>query len=521
MNSIHKKICLLLVLSLAAGASSFAQQEHIDEAAFAKIRNAEMTNSHIPEIAHNLTDVSGPRLPGSEGFTHAATWAVETMNKWGLVNAMMEPYGEFGKQWDLQDFSISMKVPYYSPLHAYPEPWCGNTNGTVRGKVILLSSQQFNDTTYLISHGAGLKGKIILIAAKPLPTLQDFNPPAKRYTQAELDTIDEQHPVSRADIENAIARLKVRTRIETLLKNSGVLGRISAGVYDNVNGRVLVQSSIGYKLTDHEGIPRVLMAYEDGQRISRLISSGHEVEISLNIQGKFSTADTKGYNVVAEIPGTDPKLKSELVMLGGHLDSWQSSTGATDNAAGCIVVMEAMRLLDSLGLKPKRTIRVALWDGEEQGLYGSYNYVKNHFTNADQSPNAAQKKVSAYFNMDYGTGKVRGIYTQGNKAIKPIFEQWFKPFHDLDAETVTTKNTGSTDHISFDWAGIPGFQFIQDPLDEENTHHTNLDDYDHLAINDMKQSAIIIASFVYQASIRQDLLPRKPWVKETFLFDGL
>ncbi|MGN6395867.1 MAG: M20/M25/M40 family metallo-hydrolase [Mucilaginibacter sp.] len=521
MNRIQKKLCLLLALSLVAGSGSFAQQEHIYEAAFTRIRNAEMTNSHIAEIAHELTDVAGPRLPGSEGYTRAATWAVKTMKAWGLANAALEPYGEFGKQWDLQDFSISMRAPYYSPLHAYPEPWCGNTNGTVRGKVILLSSQQINDTTYLIKHSADFKGKIILVAAKPLPSLQDFTPAAKRYTQAELDTIDEQHPVSRADIENAIARSKVRARIETILKKSGVLGRIGSGVYDNMNGRVLVQAGIGYKLTDPECVPKVLMAYEDGQRISRLILSGHEVEISLNIQGKFSTADTKGYNVVAEIPGTDPKLKSELVMLGGHLDSWQSSTGATDNAAGCIVVMEAMRLLDSLGLKPKRTIRVALWDGEEQGLYGSYNYVKNHFTNAGLSPNAEQKKVSAYFNMDYGTGKIRGIYTQGNQAIKPVFEQWFAPFHDLGANTVTIKNTGSTDHISFDWAGIPGFQFIQDPLDEDNTHHTNLDDYDHLAIDDLKQSAIIIASFVYQAGIRPDLLPRKPWVRETFLYDGL
>jgi carboxypeptidase Q len=284
---------------------------------------------------------------------------------------------------------------------------------------------------------------------------------------------------------------------------------------------VHVQAGVGFKLAEAEGIAKVSMSYEDGQRIKRMIRSGREVELALNIQGKFSIADTKGYNVVAEIPGTDPKLKAQLVMLGGHLDSWQSSTGATDNAAGCIVVMEAMRLLDSLGMKPKRTIRVALWTGEEQGLYGSYNYVKNHFMSANGSPNAEQKKVSAYFNMDYGTGKVRGIFAQSNPAAKRMFEHWFVPFHDLGAKTVTIKNTGSTDHLSFDWAGIPGFQFIQDPLDEDRTHHTDLDDYDHLAIDDLKQSAIIIASFVYQASIRPDILPRKPWVKETFLFDGL
>ncbi|WP_295795548.1 M20/M25/M40 family metallo-hydrolase [Mucilaginibacter sp.] len=520
MKMIYKKLCLLLALSMATGATSFAQQEQIDEAAFAKIRNAELTNSHIPEIAHYLTDVSGPRLPGSEGFNRAATWAVATMKKWGLANAAMEPYGEFGKQWELEEFSIALKVPYYQPLRAYPEPWCGNTNGVQQGTVVLLTPKQAADTTYLLSHSAEIKGKFILLAISPLPTLLDFRPGAERLTDRALDTIDEQHALTRAMVEQLIAREKARIRLDIILKQVGVLGRIWAAP-DNVNGTIHVQAGIGYKLTDPVGIPKISMSYEDGKRIKRLIQSGHPVELAINIQGRFATADTKGYNVVGEIPGTDPKLKAQLVMLGGHLDSWQSSTGATDNAAGCVVVLEAMRLLDSLGLKPKRTIRVALWTGEEQGIYGSFNYVKNHFMKADGTPNAEQSKVSAYFNMDYGTGKVRGIYAQGNKAIKPIFEQWFAPFHDLGATTVTIKSTGSTDHLSFDWAGIPGFQFIQDPLDEDRTHHTDLDDYDHLAIEDLKQSAIIVASFVYQSAIRPELLPRKPFIKDTFLFDGL
>jgi len=519
-NSICKKLSLLVAFILAIAANGLAQSEHIDEAAFKKIRVAELTDSHIPQIAHYLTDVSGPRLPGSEGYKRAATWAVETMKKWGLANAAIEPYGEFGKQWELQEFSIAMKIPYYQPLRAYPEPWCGNTTGLAQGKVALLTLQQAADTTYLVNHSADLKGKFILIAADPHPSVQDLGPSSQRYSDAALDTIDEQHPVSREVIVKSIARQKLRAAVDLILKRSGVLGRIAAGP-DNVNGIVHVQAGIGFRLTDPESVPKVTMSYEDGQRIKRLIQSGHPVELALNLQGRFSTADTKGYNVVAEIPGTDPKLKSELVMLGGHLDSWQSSTGATDNAAGCIVVMEAMRLLDSLGLKPKRTIRVALWDGEEQGLYGSYNYVKNHFMKPDGTPNAEQKKVSAYFNIDYGTGKIRGIFAQNNVAVKPLFEQWFAPFHDLGAKTVTLKNTGSTDHLSFDWAGIPGFQFIQDPLDEDRTHHTDLDDYDHLAIEDLKQSAIIMASFIYQSSIRPLPLPRKNWKKEVFLFDGL
>lgn len=517
---LKKMRSFFLLLLIAVGATGFAQSEKVDTAAFAAIRKAELNSSCIPMIAHNLTDVSGPRLPGSAGFRRAADWAVETMKKWGLVNVSTEPYGEFGKQWDLEDFSIALKVPYYQPLRAYPEPWCGNTNGLVQAKVVLVTGEQLADTTWLQAHASALRGKFILVAAAPLPALQDFKPGAERLTDRALDTIDEQHALTREMVVSLIERQRLRLRIDVLLKAAGVLGRISAPS-GNANGIVHVQAGTGYKLNDPEGVPKVSMSYEDGQRIRRLILSGHEVELVLNIKGKFSTDDTRGYNVVGEIAGTDPKLRPELVMLGGHLDSWQSSTGATDNAAGCIVVLEAMRLLDSLGLKPGRTIRVALWTGEEQGIYGSYYYVKNHFMNADGTPNAAQKKVSAYFNIDYGTGKIRGIYAQGNKAIMPVFGQWFAPFHDLDAKTVTIKSTGSTDHLSFDWAGIPGFQFIQDPLDEDRTHHTDLDDYDHLAMDDLKQSAIILASFIYQASVRPEPLPRKPWVKETFLFDGL
>lgn len=512
---------LLPVLLLATALTGYSQQENLDEAVIKKIRETEMASSQIPEIAHYLTDVSGPRLPGSQNYRRAATWAVETMKKWGLSNVAMEPYGVFGKQWDLEDFNISMTVPYYQPLHAYPEPWCGNTKGTARGKVIVLTTTQVNDTVYLRRHAASLKGKFILIAADPLPTLLDFKPAASRFTDKDLDSIGNTHWVTRNTVvERMLGREKLRAPRDLLLNRAGVLGLISAPP-NNSNGIVNVQAGQGFKLSAPDGIPRVSMSYEHGQRISRLIKSGHEVEIALTLRGKFSTDDTKGYNVVAEIPGTDPELKSQLVMLGGHFDSWQASTGATDNAAGCVVAMEAIRLIKALGLKPKRTIRLALWDSEEQGLYGSYNYVKNHFMNADGTPNANQQKVSAYFNIDYGTGKIRGIYTQNNEAVKPIFEQWFAPFHDLDAKTVTLKNAGSTDHLSFDWAGIPGFQFIQDPLDGRKTHHSNLDDYDHLALDDMKQSAIILASFIYQASMRPDPLPRKPWLKETFVFDGL
>ncbi|ASU35106.1 M20/M25/M40 family metallo-hydrolase [Mucilaginibacter xinganensis] len=501
--------------------SLYAQQEPVDTAVFSKIRKAEMSNSHIPTIAHYITDVAGPRLTNSPGYKRAGMWAVETMKKWGMVNTAMEPWGNFGKGWEIEDFSISLKAPYSQSLIAYPEPWSGNTKGPVHGEVALLPAASAMDTAYLLKHIGDYKGKFILIAGKSPSYDVDFKPSATRLTDEELANMKDTYMLSRKVMEGYLGYFKTISRVADILQNSGALAVITAGG-ENINGTTFVQGFSGYKTNNAESTVKVSIASEDGQRMKRLIESGHKVELDLNVKAKFNDADIKGYNVVGEIPGTDPKLKSQLVMLGGHMDAWASSTGATDNGAGCIVMLEAVRLLDSLGLKPKRTIRIALWGGEEQGLLGSYGYAKNHFRGTDLVLKPEAAKVSAYFNLDNGTGKIRGIYAQGNTAIKPIFEQWFKPFNDLGANTVTMSNTGSTDHLSFDWAGIPGFQFIQDPIDyETRTHHSNQDNYDHLQIEDLKQAAIIVASFVYQTSVRTDMMPRKPLEKETFVFDGL
>jgi Zn-dependent M28 family amino/carboxypeptidase len=258
-------------------------------------------------------------------------------------------------------------------------------------------------------------------------------------------------------------------------------------------------------------------------RIARFIANKGKVSLSMNVKNVFYNNDLTGYNFVAEIPGTDPVLKNEVVMLGGHLDSWTGGTGATDNAAGCIVMMEAMRILNALPVKPKRTIRIALWGGEEQGLYGSFGYVKKHFGNpADMQLKPEQQKISAYYNLDNGTGKIRGIYAQGNEAVVPIFKNWLAPFADLGANGgVTLSSTGSTDHVSFDAVGIPGFQFIQDPMEyETRTHHSNMDTYEHLSIPDLQQAAVIVAAFVYNTAMRTELMPRKPLPKaERFVFD--
>jgi carboxypeptidase Q len=512
----------LFAACMLASTATYAQQENVDTAVFNKIRKAELTNSHIPQIAHYLTDVSGPRLTASPGYNRASNWAVETMKQWGLANAAREPWGTFGKQWELQDFSLTMKVPYPQPLRAYAMPWSANTNGTVQGEVVVISSSQQADTVYVAKHAPEWKGKFVLVAGGPVNTKENFKPSATRLTDSALTNMEDEDMLAPSLITFYKAYLKRLAASDRLMKDAGVLAFISATSASSINGGVFVQAFGAHKLSNPVIVPQVSMALEEGQRIKRLIASGHRVELAMNLVGKSYNDDPKGYNVVAEIPGTDPKLKSQLVMLGGHLDSWEAATGATDNAAGSVVMMEAMRLIDSLHLKPKRTIRIALWGGEEEGVLGSFGYVNNHFRDKNTyALKPEQSKVSVYFNLDNGTGKIRGIFAQNDTAVKPIFDKWFAPFADLGASTVTLKNSGSTDHLSFDWAGIPGFEFIQDPIDYEGrTHHTNLDDYDHLQIEDLKQAAIIVAAFVYQASIRPEMLPRKPLVKEAFFFDA-
>ena len=499
-----------------------AQQEIVDTAAFQKIRVAELNSSQIPMIAHNLTDVSGSRLTNSPGFFRAGRWAVGIMKKWGLQNAALEPWGDYGRGWELEEFSISMKQPYNGSIIGYALPWSSNTVGEIRAPVYILSRANFMDSVFLEKHRTEMKGKIILLTENTKTHEGDSTAFSTRLTDSQLVKLADNYMYTRAQIESYIPFFKILANRKLKLKSYGALAMLEAPGAGR-DGTVAVEEFTGYKINSPVLLPEAVISSEDGFKIQRLIASGHKVEIALHIKGIFFSKDTKGYNVVAEIPGSDPKLKEQLVMLGGHLDSWTAATGATDNAAGCIVMMEAVRLLDSLNLKPKRTVRLALWSGEEQGLYGSYYYVRNHFGNGETGVmKPEQAKVSAYFNLDNGTGKIRGIYAQGNTLITPVFEQWLAPFHDLGASTVTISNTGSTDHISFDWAGIPAFQFIQDPLDyETKTHHTNMDTYDYLRINDLKQAAIIVASFIYQASIRPDMLPRKKPVREKFAFDGL
>jgi hypothetical protein len=484
-----------------------------------KIRTEGMEHSQVPFIAHYLTDVSGPRLTNSPGYFNAANWIVSTLKQWGLKNAALEPWGEFGKGWSNTASYVALKTPYYQQLIAYPKAWTASTGGQITAPVIMLDTL----SEAAIDHaGDAIKGRIVIIRPRDTTLFSAYSAFARRYADTtNLSQLPDMYMVPQGMIAGLKNRFQQVHAVRKYLAAKGgvaLLGTFPRGR----DGTVFVDGSMNYARGYEPALPELTLSTEDLLRIYRLLRSSHDVELEMNIQNKWDTADTKGYNVMGEIPGTDKKLKDQVVMIGGHLDSWHGGTGATDDAAGCIVMMEVMRILKTLGVQPKRTIRIALWGGEEQGLLGSFGYVKKHYGNpADMQLKPEQKKVSAYYNLDNGSGKVRGIYLQNNDSVGPIFSSWLQPFADLGATGITRSNTGATDHLPFDAVGIPGFQFIQDPLEyHTKTHHSNMDTYDHLQMDDLKQAATVIAAFVYNTAMRKDLLPRKPLPKaERFVFD--
>lgn len=510
-----KKLLPIVVLSLFSLGVANAQEEKIDLEITKKIRQEGLQNSKVMDIAFNLTDVNGPRLQGSPGYMKAANYAKGKLSEWGLEDAKLEAWGDFGKGWELNKSYVAMTAPYYRPLIAYPKTWTAGTKGKLKSAEILLIEE--TDTLGLENYRGKLKDKVILLY-KNDKIQPSFKPDASRYTDEELEKMAAATPTTTTAPDTAFRSMMqamrrtnmLSTKTKDMAKKEGALALLSMSARGK-DGTLFVSSGGSYKATDPEGLLDIMLAAEDYLSLCRLTKAGIPVKLELDVKTKFYTEDLKGYNVLAEIKGTDPKLKEEVVMLGAHLDSWQSSTGATDNAAGSAVMLEAVRILKTLGVQPRRTIRIALWSGEEQGLFGSRNYVKNHLTNAEtKKSNAEGDKVAAYFNVDNGTGKIRGIYLQGNEACRPIFTKWFEPFNDLGAKTVTIRNTGGTDHLSFVGVGIPGFQFIQDEIEyNTRTHHTNMDSYDHLQPEDLKQAATIVASFVYNAAMRDEKLPRK------------
>jgi hypothetical protein len=513
---------ILSVISCLFIAGSASAQRVASEASpntISRIKTEAFDNSAVMQTLFQLTDVSGPRLTGSPGLMQAERWAQDQLKNWGLVNAKLEAWGGFGLGWETKKCYVAMTAPYYQPLIAVPKAWTPSTGGLRSSDLVLLRISKLDDMQQYIGK---LRGKIVVFAPASTTVALGTKPDSRRLTPEELAHLEEDPHLDEAPDnsyterrEQARALAALRLKADSLLIQEGAIAVVN-GSRGGSMGTLFTSNGAPYASNAKRVLPALEMATEDINRLTRLLDAGKPVKLELEIDNLFHAADSTGYNVIAEIPGTD--LKDEVVMLGAHIDSWHAATGATDNAAGVAVMMEAVRILKAMGVKPRRTIRIALWSGEEQGLHGSRNYVKNHFGDAATmklKPEAA--KVSAYFNLDNGAGKIRGIYAQGNYEVAPMFESWLAPFRNLGAGTVTLRNTGSTDHIPFDAIGIPGFQFIQDPLEYgSRTHHTNMDTYDRVSKSDLQQASAIVATFVYNTAMRDELLPRKaaPKVKK-------
>jgi carboxypeptidase Q len=519
--------------------------ESIDLNMYQRIRDEGLNHSHVMEFATALMDGIGSRLTGSPNLKKANEWTRDTLTKIGLENAHLEDWGEFGLGWQQLNTWARMTVPDTAILIVQATPWSPSTPGPVTGDVVFVSIQTEKDFD---QYKGKLAGKVVLFGAmREVPPVD--KPLFERYTDKELEDLAE-FPVNAnvggippemmARIRERMERVRLIDRIAQFFADEKVAAVIepsrdgkngagSGGTFFDDNGATLGRTP--YLADKAVKVPVVVAAIESYGRLYRLTQAHAPVSVEVNVETKFTGDHEHGFDTVAEIPGTDPKLKEQVVMLGGHLDSWIAGTGATDNGAGTIVAMEAVRILKALGIKPRRTIRIALWTGEEEGLFGSKGYCSMHFGSAKTSTapdqlqlpefmrratgpldvKPEQKLISAYFNVDNGTGKIRGIYTQGNAAIAPIFAQWIAPLKDLGVSTITMRNTGGTDHLSFDAVGIPGFQFIQDMLDyESRTHHSNQDVVERLQPGDLKQIATVEAIFVYNAAQRDQMMPRKP-----------
>jgi carboxypeptidase Q len=481
-----------------------------DYDAIYKIKDEGFSRSQVMEIESYLTDVYGPRLTNSPNIKAAAEWTTKKMNDWQLANVKTEPWEPFGRGWSNEKFFAEMVGPRPFILIGYPKAWTPGTNGPVTADVVDAPITKEED---LQKFKGQLKGKLV-ITQVPDPVLPHFEPDAHRYTDAELaDLANFQIPggVDKAR-EERIAQFRIQRELQAKINKFFLDEGVVAWLEDQRgdDGTVFVQQGGSRDPKDPPSVARVALAAEHFGRIYRLLEKKIPVSITLDIENKFYDDDLKSFDITAEIPGTDKA--DEVVMLGGHFDSWQAGTGATDNGAGSAVMLEAIRILKASGLKMRRTVRIGLWTGEEEGLLGSRAYVKAHFGDPETMKLTPEHpKLDAYYNIDNGTGKIRGVYLQGNEAVAPIFSAWMEPFHSLGMTTLSIRNTGGTDHLAFNAVGLPGFQFIQDPMDyDTRTHHSNMDVYERVQEADMKQIAVIVASFVYMTANRADMIPRKP-----------
>jgi hypothetical protein len=566
---------VLLFVFLISPATTFAQQASVSPTAVApaaapqqqppqtpakdpndpieRIKDEGMNRSQVMQTLSYLSDVIGPRLTASPGMKRSNEWTRDQLTKWGLQNAHLEAWGPFGRGWTLKRFSAQVSEPLTIPLIAYPKAWSPGTAGPLTADVVYFDAK---DDADLERFKGKLKGAIVLTSVMR-EVKAHFEAPGTRRDEKDLLALADApepgrgggggrgrfggNPEQRAAFAFAAKKLR-------FLQDEGAAVLIDPSRAGD-GGTIFVQSASAplpagvdpldpnaprqtpvYDKNAPKILPQLVLAVEHYNRIVRMLTAGEKVKMTVDLAVDWQDADPMGYNTIAEIPGTD--LKDEVVMLGGHMDSWHGGTGATDNAAGVSVAMEAVRILQTLGLKPRRTIRIGLWTGEEQGLLGSRAYVAEHFGKMEipaavaGAPAAAPgarpaagnlvkkpdyEKFSAYFNLDNGTGKVRGVYLQGNEAARSLFRQWLMPFRDMGAATLSIANTGGTDHLSFDAIGLPGFQFIQDEIEyDTRTHHSNQDVFDRIQADDMKQAATIMAAFIYNAATRDEKLPRKP-----------
>ncbi len=498
-----------MALTLAASA-----EERVDLGVIHQIKTEAFQNPKVMDTMFQLTDVHGPRLTGSPQFREAGEWAVKQLREYGLENVTLEKWGPFGRGWNYTYYSGHMIEPGYQPLLGYPLAWTPGTSGVLSAEAVLAVIRTEAD---LAQFKGKLAGKIVLRDAPRILTLPT-EAAGRRLTDAQLADLSVfpippprgagARPGQPPGLTPAQARA-FRARLNQFWKDEGaalVILTSDQGDAGAVFGR-------GADRAAKDNFPTIVLAAEHYNRIARLIEHKVPVKLQFEVKAEFFDDQPDSFNVIAEIPGNSKK--DEVVMLGGHFDSWHMGTGATDNAAGSSVAMEAIRILKALNLKMDRTVRLALWGGEEQGLLGSRAYVKQHFADrATMKPTAEHERFAGYFNLDNGSGKIRGINLQGNDALRPIFEKWLEPFRDLGAGTIVLRNTRGTDHLSFDEVGLPGFQFIQDPLDYfTRSHHSNMDVYDRIQATDLEQASAIIASLVYHTAMRPEKLARKPLPK--------
>ena len=513
-------------------------KESLDYTMYQRIRNEGLAHSHVMEYASALMDGIGPRLTGSPNVKRANEWTRDQLAAMGCSNAHLEDWGEFGMGWQQLNTWTRMASPDTAVFITQAAPWSPSSNGAVSGQAIWMDVKKEED---LDQYKGKLAGKVVLLGdmreVKPID-----KPLFQRMDEKDMAKVVDYPLISeRQDYMQEYAkRSGLREMTVKLLVSEHALAVVlpsrDSREGGGSGGIIFDDSSRGlgwfiYQREHAQPVPVVIMAIESYGRVYRLLKANVPVTIELNVDVKFTGDHEHGFDTIAEIPGTDPKLRDEVVMLGGHLDSWAAATGATDNGAGTVVAMEVMRILNALKVKPRRTIRVGLWTGEEEGEFGSLNYVKQHFgvvplsTAPDQLKlpewmrkpagpielKPDQQKISGYFNLDNGTGKILGIYLEENAAVAPIFTQWIEPLKDLGVTAITMRGTEGTDHESFDAVGIPGFQFIQDKLDySSRTHHSNMDTYEHLQPGDLAQAATVEAIFVYNTAMRDQMLPRKP-----------